>query len=275
MSRSYTPLRYPGGKTKLYPRIQNIISLNIPNDCTYIEPFAGGAGLALKLLLQGDVRKIVINDFDYAIYCIWDDILNQTEDICEFIDKVPLTITEWLREREIYNNQEHHSNIEIGMAALYLNRTNVSGVLRGGVIGGISQEGNYKIDARFNRKSLINTILQISRVKENIDLYNWDAKDFIRQIIPNYDNCFIYFDPPYVKKGHFLYKNSFDEIDHIQLCDAISTCPHKWIVTYDDCEFIRNIYKDFELENISVNYSVGNIKQGSEIIVYGPNVITG
>ena len=273
MAQSYTPLLYPGGKTKLFPLVSKLISLNDLPDCTYIEPFAGGAGLALKLLLEGYVSKIVINDFDYAIFCIWDTILNHTSSLCEFVENIPLTITEWQRQREIYNNQEHHTNIEIGKAAFYLNRTNVSGVLKGGVIGGISQEGTYKIDARFNRKNLVNTILNIANVKDRIDLYNWDAKDFITQIIPNYSNCFIYFDPPYVKKGHFLYKNSFNENDHIQLKESIITCPEKWIVTYDDCELIRRIYNGFNFETLSVNYSVGKTKKGSEIIVYGPNVI--
>jgi DNA adenine methylase len=225
MAESYTPLRYPGGKTKLFPLVSKIISSNNFKNLTYVEPFAGGAGLALKLLLEGYVERIVINDFDYAVFCIWDTILNKTEALCEFVENITLSVSEWQRQKEIYNNQESHTNIEIGEAAFYLNRTNVSGVLRGGIIGGISQDGNYKIDARFNRKSLIKTILCISKVRDKIDLYNWDAKDFINQIIPNYSDCFIYFDPPYVKKGHFLYKNSFNENDHVQLKEAIATVP--------------------------------------------------
>jgi len=273
MSHFYTPLRYPGGKTKLFPLVSEIISINNLSNCTYIEPFAGGAGLALKLLLNGIVNKIVINDYDYAIYCIWDTILEQTEEMCEFIEDVPLTVSEWQRQREIYNNQDNHSKKEIGMATFFLNRTNISGVLKGGVIGGLSQEGNYKIDARFNRKTLIESIRTIADVKENIDLFSWNAKDFITQIIPNYQNCFVYFDPPYVKKGPFLYTNSFNENDHIQLEQVISTCPEKWIVTYDDCELIRNLYKDYYSESLSINYSVGKTKKGDEVIIYGQNVL--
>lgn len=273
MSHFYTPLRYPGGKTKLFPLVSEIISINNLSNCTYIEPFAGGAGLALKLLLREIVNKIVINDYDYAIYCIWDTILEQSEEMCEFIEDVPLTVSEWQRQREIYNDQGNHSKKEIGMAAFFLNRTNISGVLKGGVIGGLSQDGNYKIDARFNKKTLIESIKTIADVKENIDLFNWNAKDFVTQIIPNYQNCFVYFDPPYVKKGPFLYKNSFNENDHIQLEQVISTCPEKWIVTYDDCELIRNIYKEYYYERLSINYSVGKTKRGDEIIIYGRNVI--
>lgn len=272
MATSYTPLRYPGGKSKLFSLVSDIISSNNLSQSTYIEPFAGGAGLALKLLFEQKVSNIVLNDFDYAIYCIWDTILNRVDEICSFIETVPLTVLEWRKQREIYNNQEHHTSVDIGKSAFFLNRTNVSGVLKGGVIGGLSQEGTYKIDARFNRTALIQAILRISKARDSIDLYNWDAKDFITYIIPNYSGCFVYFDPPYVKKGPFLYKNSFGSTDHIQLQEAISTCPEKWIVTYDDCDLIREIYGAYEFETISVNYSVGKTKQGSEIIVYGPGL---
>lgn len=273
MPAACTPLRYPGGKTKLFPLVSKILVKNNLLNCTYIEPFAGGAGLALRLLFEGYVSSIVINDFDYAIYCIWDTIINQTDIFCDFIKSVPLTVTEWQRQKEIYNNQAHYKSSEIGKAAFYLNRTNVSGVLNGGVIGGIEQEGNYKIDARFNRMRLINTISKISDVKDKINLYNWNAKDFITQIVPYYDNCFMYLDPPYVKKGHYLYKNSFNESDHIQLKETIVSCPEKWIATYDNCEFIRKIYNGFKYETLIVKYSVGKTKCGSEVIIYGPSVI--
>lgn len=272
MNSSYTPLRYPGGKTKLFPIISEIITTNKPPNSTYVEPFAGGAGLALKLLFKGYVNKIVINDFDYAVYCIWDTILNHTESMCDFIETVQLTVTEWQRQREIYNNQSNYNSVDISKASFFLNRTNVSGILKGGVIGGISQEGNYKIDARFNKKALIQLIKNISNLKDKIDLYSWDAKDFITQIIPKYSGCFVYFDPPYVKKGHSLYRNSYNENDHRSIQQVISTCPEKWIVTYDDCELIREIYSGYSYDTLSINYSVGKTKKGAEIIIYGPTI---
>ena len=272
MQRSFTPLRYPGGKAKIYPLVSSLIHLNTPERCTYIEPFAGGAGLALKLLFENDVNGIVINDYDYAIYSIWNNVINHSDHCCDFILNVPLTISEWNRQREIYKNQEHHTGFEVGNAALYLNRTNVSGVLKGGVIGGLAQEGSYKIDARFNRTSLVEIIKRIASRKNDIEIFNWNAVDFINKIIPNYSNTFVYYDPPYVKKGHCLYKNAFKESDHRQLCETIISSTNKWIVTYDDCDFIRNLYKDYSFEIINVNYSVGKTKNGAELIVYGPSI---
>ena len=92
-----SPLRYPGGKSKFYPLVREILQLNNLLGCTYIEPFAGGAGLALRLLLNGDVNRIIINDFDQHIYAFWHAILNCTEYFCELIQKTPVTVLEWPR----------------------------------------------------------------------------------------------------------------------------------------------------------------------------------
>lgn len=267
-----TPLRYPGGKTKLYKFIANIIKTNNMEGCTYVEPFAGGAGIAIKLLLNGIVDRIVLNDIDYAIYSIWKVMLEQTDKFCEFISTIPLNTNEWQRQKEIYDNQKEHTQYDVAMAAFYLNRTNISGILSGGVIGGLSQEGKYKMDARFNREGLIKRVRVIAEYKEKIYLYNWNAVDFVYNILPNFDNCFVYFDPPYVKKGPWLYRNSFTEEDHKYLAEVIKACKFKWVVTYDKCNLIENYYKDFKREDLSVYYSAGQTKRGEEIIIYSSNI---
>lgn len=272
MPRSLTPLRYPGGKTKLYSTVLDLIQRNKVVNGTYIEPFAGGAGVAIRLLLDGIVTDIVLNDFDYAIFAIWKTITEHTDELCNFIDSVPLTTSEWLRQRTIYANQNDYSLIEVGQASFFLNRTNVSGVLTGGVIGGLSQKGSYKIDARFNRENLIRMIKAIAEHKEHIHIYNWNAADFILHIIPNFDNVFVYFDPPYVKKGPGLYRNSFSEEDHKSLSEIITASQFKWIVTYDKCELIERLYNNFNREELSINYSAGQTKSGKEVIIYGDNV---
>lgn len=273
MPRSLTPLRYPGGKTKLYNTVLELIEKNGTLNGTYIEPFAGGAGIAIRLLLDGVVSDIVLNDFDYAIFAIWKTITEHTEELCNFIDSVPLTTTEWLRQRTIYTNQNDYSLLEVGQAAFFLNRTNVSGVLTGGVIGGLSQEGSYKIDARFNRKNLNKMIQAIAQYEEHIHIYNWNAADFILHIIPNFDNVFVYFDPPYVKKGPSLYRNSFSKEDHRALSEIIAASHFKWIVTYDKCDLIEELYSNFERKVLSINYSAGQTKSGNEIMIYGHNIL--
>lgn len=272
MRSIFTPLRYPGGKTKLYPYVRDIIQLNHLLGCTYIEPFAGGAGLALKLLLNNIVSRIVLNDIDYAIYSFWISVLEETKQFCDLIEKVPLNVVEWQKQKNIYMNQEEYSRFEVGFSTFYLNRTNVSGVLRGGIIGGLSQEGSYKIDARFNRSDLVSRIKAIAEKKEFIDIYNWNAEEFIVNIIPTYENSFINYDPPYVKKGPSLYTNSFTKNDHINLSKMIVACQENWIITYDKCDFIQNLYSDFRQEIILLNYSTGKTKKGNEVVIFSNNI---
>ena len=209
MARSIvTPLRYPGGKTKLYLLVKELIKVN--NCKTYIEPYAGGAGVALKLLFNNDVQKIMINDFDKAIYSFWYSVLNYTDELVKKIEETPITMEEWYIQKNIYENKSNSNSIlELGFATLFLNRTNRSGILKAGVIGGKSQEGNYKLDCRFNKVELIKKIKKIASFKSRIKLYNLDAEVFIRRNVSKTKDSFTFFDPPYYKKGPGLYTNFY------------------------------------------------------------------
>lgn len=178
-----SPLRYPGGKSKLYDVVKTIIVENGLSNGTYVEPFAGGSGLALKLLINGDVKRIVINDLDPAIYHFWKSILNRTDEFCELINNVQLSISEWNRQKSVFNAGFNNNELEYSFAVFYLNRTNVSGILKGGVIGGTQQNGKYKIDARFNKKVLISRIRRIASFKDQIDVTNFDACKLIEMVI--------------------------------------------------------------------------------------------
>ncbi len=273
MINTPSPLRYPGGKTVLYEKVKKIIDKNVPDKCIYIEPFAGGCGLALKLLFNDDVKKIIINDYDYAIYCIWDSILNDTEEYIKRINNIEITLDEWNKQRDIYNNKEKYTKIEVAVATLFLNRTNVSGVIKGGPIGGIKQNGKYKIDCRFNKVVLVEKIMKISEYKSKIELYNLEANDFINDIIlkkKNKSNIFIYLDPPYFQKGPTLYKNFFKEENHRTLANLIDLRLKKynWIITYDNNTKIQEMYAKYRRKIFKLPYSAGNNKKGQEIMIY-------
>ena len=273
MPNTPSPLRYPGGKTKLYSYVRRIIEVNGLLGETYIEPFAGGAGLALKLLINGDVKRIVINDFDPAIYSFWNNVLNNTDDICNFIRTVEISVDEWTHQREVFFNQDEHTSAEIAKATLYLNRTNVSGILTGGVIGGQDQTGTFSIDARFNREGLINKMVEIADLFDRVDLYDLDAVEFLNTTLPHYYKAFINFDPPYVNKGGQLYKNAFTQEDHKNLRDAIAKCKRKWIVTYDVCELIADLYGKFRGDTIDIYYSANSSRKSKEYIYFSNNLI--
>ncbi|HGH0828351.1 TPA: DNA adenine methylase [Staphylococcus pseudintermedius] len=269
ISNLKSPLRYPGGKAKLYNKVKDIIQANYSKELPiYFEPFAGGGGLALKLLSKGIVRKIHINDFDRAIYAFWYSILYYTEDFCKKISETEVSISEWEKQKEIYLDSEKRNIFDLGFATFFLNRTNVSGILKAGVMGGKQQNGNYKIDCRFNKERLISQIKEIAIFKSKIEISNYDIFELLKTDILSQEDIFVYYDPPYVNKGNQLYKNAFSRKDHEKLASQILSNKNKYIITYDNVELIHNIYKENLVELININYSTGNTKKAEEILIY-------
>lgn len=272
MPATYTPIRYPGGKTKIYPLVKGIIDENGFGNRTYAEAFAGGAGLAMKLLLKGDVPSIIINDLDRAVYCMWDSIVNRSEDLCAFVIEADVTVSEWKKHRETYRNQEGVDDFDLGCAAFFLNRTNVSGILDGGVIGGVDQLGKFKIDARFSKPGLLSKIRAIGARRDAIEICNLDAKALIADELAGKEKLFAYFDPPYVKKGPGLYRSSFDEGKHRSLAKAIQECEFPWIATYDDDELIETLYGENVRDTFGIGYSAYKASRGKEKLILPPSV---
>ena len=270
----YSPLRYPGGKAKLARFMEFIIKERGYIGGTYIEPFAGGAGIAVELLLRDVVSRIVINDYDKGIWSFWKAILTETERFISEIRTVPLTINEWEKQRDICLNYNKKYSFELGFATFYMNRTNRSGIIKGGVIGGLQQTGKWKIDARFNRESLISRIESIAFRKKDIRLYNHDITTFIEHYVPFYsEKAMIYFDPPYFKKGKQLYMNFFEFEDHKRIERVIrNSVECDWIVTYDDASEIREIYASYPVMLYDLNYSVSKKCKTSELMIFKSNI---
>lgn len=264
-----SPLRYPGGKTKLAGFIRLAIqNLNI-QDCTYVEPFAGGAGVALSLLLDNVVERIVINDYDKSIYSFWRAIKQEPNDLIARIKNTPITIEEWYRQKAIYSSSTSYS-LDFAFATLFLNRTNRSGILNAGPIGGYAQAGEWKIDVRFNKDAIISKIEAIAKVRNRIIVYNKDIISLLHKYVPSLDgNLFFYFDPPYFNKGQELYKNYFTPSGHKKIYDVISqeiTAP--WIVTYDDVTSIKEVYSNYDIRMFDLMYSAANKGVASEIMIF-------
>lgn len=266
----YSPLRYPGGKAKLAPFMKLILDKLELENPTYIEPFAGGAGIALELLLNNRVDNVVINDYDKAIYSFWRAVLTENERFIDSIYRVPITIEEWTRQKEIYLNHNKKYSFELGFATFFLNRTNRSGIINGGIIGGNQQDGKWKIDARFNRENLANRVEKIGERKADIKLYYSDAVNFIVNYLPKYETkSFVYFDPPYYKKGKQLYKNFFEDKHHQMIEKYITeNVKSKWIVTYDDVPEINEVYKKYIIKKFDLNYSASKSRVASEIMIF-------
>lgn len=271
MPATVSPLRYPGGKTQLYSYVKELLIHNHMQTYTYVEPFAGGAGLALKLLFNADVPRIIINDFDPAIYAMWYCCLNLPDELIALVKNAELSIKEWDVQKGIYDSPDTHSTLELGFSTLFLNRTNISGIVSGGVLGGRDQSGTWKMDVRFNKETLSRKIQEIYQHRNQILLYNFDASTFIDEITGQ-PSMFLNIDPPYVEKGAQLYRNYYETTDHQHLYEAISQSPHPWIVTYDVCDLVKTLYRDYRCSKLDVRYSANIKRNANEYIFFSNNL---
>ncbi|MCL2140781.1 MAG: DNA adenine methylase [Dehalococcoidia bacterium] len=263
-------LRYPGGKAKLYPVIKDIIEQHALSNSIYAEPYAGGFGAGLKAMHDNLFANYIINDVDYHIYAFWQSLFYDTESFIKLINSTPVNLETWRAQKTIYSNFREHNILEVGFSFFFLNRSNYSGVLNGGPIGGVSQSGQYKIDCRFSKDTLIESISEIARYRNNVQIYNLDACAFIKDVILECkEKLFVYLDPPYVEKGKALYTNFYKTHDHIELQRIIfkELRGINWVMTYDDCELIRELYFELSPEKYKLKYFAGKKKEGSELLI--------
>jgi len=274
MTPFVSPLRYPGGKLKVVDYVKQLMEVNDLIGGTYIEPYAGGASVALSLLFSKYAGKIKINDKDRAIYAFWYAVLNETEALCRMINDVPVTMNTWQTQHELQKHKEEADFLELGFSTFFLNRTNRSGILNGGVIGGKEQQGTWKIDARFNKKDLIERIEHVAGYADLIELTNMDAVALIKRYKRTpAAKTFCYLDPPYYVKGQDLYLNYYRDEDHQDIAKAIKKFKGQWIISYDAVDFISELYKDYRQKEYYLSYSAGDPARGKEIMVYSNGLI--
>lgn len=268
-----TPLRYPGGKGKFSQFVKQVFEANELLDGHYVEPYAGGAGVALELLFQEYAEKIHINDLDPAIYAFWQVAVNHTEELCRLIFDTPVTIEQWHRQKEVLSGLESKSLLEKAFATFFLNRTNRSGILKAGVIGGKGQAGKWKLDARYNKRDLISRLEMIGRYSNRISVYNLDAIALLEKVVPTLpDKTLVYLDPPYYVKGSGLYRNFYQHDDHVKISNVLKSVSRPWIVSYDSTPEIKEIYRDYRMDDYFLSYTAQEKKQGAEVMIYGPSV---
>lgn len=267
-----SPLRYPGGKASLTGFFAETIEALGLEKPTYVEPYAGGVGAGIALLRSGVVGHLVINDLDAAVYSFWSSVVNDTAAFAARVETVPLTLEEWDRQRAIYKRADARAPFELGFSFFYLNRTNRSGVLNAGVIGGRAQSGTYRIDARFNRSALVERFEALGALRSQITVTAHDG----RQVFEKYaadPSAFLYVDPPYVDMGSSLYLNAFDHRDHEVLAKTINAAPNgNWILTYDDVELTRKLYSERYQRGFEIVYSAHRPGRTRELLVASDSV---
>jgi len=264
-----SPLRYPGGKWRFASFFEELIATNFKKRPAYVEPYAGGASLALTLLFAGKVSSIYLNDLDPAIYAFWYCVLNRLKGLSKLLQATPVTPAEWRRQKDVYRRGMSAGMLALGFATLFLNRTNHSGILNGGMIGGKAQQGQWRIDARFNRTELMRRLNRVNFFKQRIHLSCTDAMEFLR----NHDrnaNKLIYLDPPYFGAGRHLYLNAYRPTDHARIRDRISGLKCPWLVSYDDVPEVRSLYCHYRSRHVHLLYTARAARQGTEVLYFSP-----
>lgn len=268
-----TPLRYPGGKGKLTDYLKLLLVQNGLIDGEYCEPYAGGAGIALNLLMDGYVSAIHLNDLNRGVYSFWRTILTKPDEFCARIESTPINMDEWYRQRETAFD-ESANEFEVGFATFFLNRCNRSGIIKGGVVGGKAQEGPWKLDARFKKEALINRIERIALRSKQIHVYNYDAVDLITEVLPQLpSNTLVYLDPPYYVKGSGLYQNFYTHEDHEKIAKLVlAKITHPWLVSYDHAPEIISMYQGCRSISYGINYSAQNRYKGAEAMFFSDSL---
>lgn len=246
MPRMTNPLRYPGGKRFLVDYVADLIQASRRTGTTIHEPFAGSAAVSLEMLNRGLVKGAVLVEKDPLIYSFWRAVVEQPEELCSRIDDLQITIDTW-------NKLEHFRSAEtplggnaldLGLAGLFFNRTNYSGIIMANPLGGKNQTSEYTLDCRFNKERVKEQIMLVAEFREQITVEWADGIRYLhgnRRAITEGDH-FVYVDPPYYEKGQSLYRYSFTDSRHKRLATLLRKCDFPWLLSYDNHPFIQNLY---------------------------------
>jgi DNA adenine methylase len=275
-NKLYTPLRYPGGKAQFAPFIAKVMEANGLAGGHYLEPYAGGAGVALELLYHGHASHVHINDLDPAVHLFWAAVTKEPEEVLKLLHDTPVTMAEWFKWRSVLRGEVAAGMVERGFATLFMNRTNRSGILKGGVIGGLTQSGSYKLDARFKKDVLAARIRKIAAHASHITVHCDDALALLQrcgEFLPK--KSLIYLDPPYYVKGQGLYRNFYKHDDHLQIAKALQshgfTLP--WVVSYDNAAEICDMYQLSKHLTYDLNYTAQKRYVGNEVMFFSSKIL--
>ncbi|WP_332238690.1 DNA adenine methylase [Sporolactobacillus sp. KGMB 08714] len=273
-----SPLRYPGGKLKLAPLIEQLISNN-KEIINYVEPFAGGAGIGIYLLLNKKVEHITLNDFDIAIYSFWTTVTSYNAAFLDLFDAIPVTVPEWKSQKEIFSDLERKSKltpseiIQLGFSTFFLNRTNFSGILRGATpVGGMNQNGKWKIDYEFNKDRLRPLIAEIGKYADRISVTNLNMVTSMKKLSLMSDEytvneTLMFIDPPYVKQGKRLYLPIKSMEEHASISKQVSELKPHWVLTYDAVQELMDLYNFSKNRYLyTLQYRVKTHRKGTEFL---------
>lgn len=272
-----TVFRYPGGKTKLANNILLEIRHILHNDTegflecltpdfTFVDVFVGGGSVALGVANEYPSVNMVLNDLDEWMYCFWSQIVDG--DIEELTSNIVNHNPPRVQDFEYWRKRIEKGDLtkdEKAFVALFFNRTAFSGIFKSGPIGGFSQAGKYKIDCRYNAKSMVKMIEDIAmnfETHRKVKCCCMDYKDLINKY-KDREDAFLYLDPPYMKQGKQLYNHHMQKEQYQEMADLLKNdCKAKWLLSHDDNPEFVEMFKDWaNIKNIEgVAYTINSIK---------------
>lgn len=255
------------------PYLSALLRSQQPRPHAYAEPFAGGAGAALKLLVDEVVRRIYINDLSPGIAAFWRSVFTETEALARMVEDASVNIDAWHRWRSVFEAPGTSSTLELGYATFFLNRCNRSGILSARPIGGLDQTGRWKIDARFNAKELASRIRLLGAYRKRVRITELDARDFLRLLEDEDASTFAYVDPPYIVQGADLYLDGLTGEDHRELAELLRVSRLRWMLTYDVHDSITDeFYTGLRAARFSIAHTAQLQHVGSEYVVFSDNL---
>lgn len=270
-----SPLRYPGGKQALLDYFQIFMQANGLIRPHFFEPYAGGASIALGLLVRNLVEDATLVERDPLIYAFWKCVKDHPALLCARIWDLDVDLKTWRRFRSMLVDDalRKFDLLDLAIAGLFFNRTNFSGIIGANPIGGIGQSSKYPIDCRFNKYGIVNRIAAISKYTDNLTICHGDAISFLKrnseriQAFHRDKKAIIYVDPPYYMQGKKLYRYHFIDRQHQRLATYLNDCGMPWLVSYDNHPFICNLFSQKKTVPVSLKYTVKKNKEADELLI--------
>ena len=277
MKPSVTPLRYPGGKTWLLGYVRKFIEFHKLESLTVIEPYAGSASISIGLLNNNIVDRAYLCEKDPLIVAFWNAILKHNDELVESLRLLEVSLDTWHSFKKYLSREaaEKFNIQDLALAFLFYNRANFSGIINAGPLGGKKQISQYKIDCRFNKERLVKKIKKLGEFTDRIQVVLGDGVQFMKSTLSSsdIDNLFFYVDPPYYNAGKVLYRHYFTEKDHTDLSDFLKSLDSPWLLSYDDSEIIKSLYRANTTSPVYTDYQSGHFKKGVKELLISNRLI--
>lgn len=265
-----SPLRYPGSKSDFINTAIHLIEDNGFLGLPFVEPYAGSAAVTLGLLNAKVVKSATLIERDPLLYSFWQCVFDRPDELISTFLDLPITLETWHNFHPLLSIDSPPSRpkqqLQLGLACLFFNRVNFSGILNAGPIGGKEQKSEYKIDCRTNKEEIA---LRIQKIAEYAACVNVEFGDAIEAInrYRNRKKVFFYIDPPYFQKGESLYRYAYKLKEHKLLAQALTNAKFPWVLSYDVHHVIEFLYEDFHVKKCAFQYSARSPKNHEELVI--------